>query len=40
MWGGLALAVMLPEERREPLKIRAGKQLMFDILFRESEQGA
>jgi len=36
MWGGLALALMLPTARTEPLKIGARQDYLFQTVFRHS----
>ena len=36
MWGGLALAVMLPERRQVPLLIGQRHQMLFNAIYRQS----
>ena len=36
MWGGLALAIMLPERRQGPLVVGQRHQMLFDAIYRQS----
>lgn len=40
MWGGFACALLLPEARREPLRVKASQQGLFDAVFARSAHKA